>query len=168
MKNGQSFPKKKKTMWLDSIIKAAQQSSMFSALVKGQFQNQSQIYRSCQFGPYLKENITFCAHFSNYWGHKIRINHKNATHIAVFMLLLLYIHLKIKTDLSACVSGQFPLLDLYHWGGNSCTAGGMLKERAGSCYHWNAWQEVNLWTITAPVQLCESVLFSSTVSTSLI
>lgn len=58
---------------------------------------------------------------------------------------------------SVCVPGQFPFLDLHHWSGNSCTAGGTFKAHTESCYHWNVWQKINLWTITAPVQLCENV-----------
>lgn len=115
----------------------------------------SQIYTSWQSGPHLKEKNSFG--FLNYLSHETRIKHKNAIHFAVFILLVLYIHLKTKTDLSVCAPGQFPFLDLHCWGGNSCTAGETFKAHTESCYHWNVWQKINLWTITAPVQLCENV-----------
>lgn len=44
---------------------------------------------------------------------------------------------------------------------NSCTARGTFKAHTESCYHWNVWQKINLWTIS--VQLCENV-FSSPLS----
>lgn len=143
-------------MWLDGIIKAAHQPNMLSVQMKGQFLNQCHKFTQADNSDHILRK-TICLAFFNYLSNKTRIKHKNAVHFAVFILLALYIHLKMKTDLSVCVPGQFPFLDRHHWGGNSGTAGETFKTHTESCYHWKVWQKINLWTITAPVQLCENI-----------
>lgn len=94
--------------------------------MKDQFLNQCHKFTQADNLDHVLSK-TICLGFFNYLGHKTRIKHKNAIHLPVFILLVLYIYLKMKTDLSVCVPEQFPFLDLPHCGGNSCTAGGTFK-----------------------------------------
>lgn len=118
----------------------------------------SQIYKSWQFGPCIKENnlLVFLT---------TGVIKAQST---LLSLSYLYVHLKMKTNLSVCVPGQFPFLDLHHWGEDSWTAGGTLKHIYRKLLSLKCMTKNKFMNHHCSCSAVQKHLFSTSVSTSLI